>query len=586
MNGVIQKIKEKLSIVDVLSSYLKVEKAGKNYKARCPFHNEKTPSFFISPERESYYCFGCHAKGDIFSFVENFEGTDFPGALKILADRAGIPLEYDKKENNTQNQRYYKIMEEASLFYEKQLSLSKEALSYLNKRGLSDKTIKDFRIGYSKDEWNLLENYLSKKGYKKEEIETVGLIKKNNKGTGYYDRFRSRIMFPISDSAGRVVAFSGRIFKNPDSKNNIEEAKYINSPDTPLYNKSDILFGLDKAKKTIKERNYCIVVEGQMDLILSHQMGFTNTVAVSGTAFADSVTDENSKINNLGLIKRLSSNVIFAFDGDSAGLRAAYRSAMIALSLDMQVKVAFISGGKDPSDIILEDKELWKKIIKDSKDVISFSLQQICEKSSNKEERRRLLEEKVFPFMSMINSSIKKSNYIKEIYESTGIFEDSILKDFNNFEKKTKGVSQQKNNKSTEGSTRKENLIKSFFSIVFWGGSKDEEKDHILKIKEDFISKVGKDDYNLLEEKYKPFLESLVFEAERLYTSRVCDYKKDLEEIVLNLEEELLNEKAYLLFIKIKEAENKGQRDKINNDLLDYQKLVEKIEIIKSNRLK
>ena len=586
MNGVVQKIKEKLSIVDVLSSYLKVEKAGKNYKARCPFHNEKTPSFFISPERESYYCFGCHAKGDIFSFVENFEGTDFPGALKILADRAGVPLEYEKKENNIQNERYYKIMEEACLFYEQKLSTSSQALSYLKDRGLTPKTIKDFRIGYISEDWNLLENYLSKKGYSKEEIETVGLIKKNNKGNGYYDRFRSRIMFPVCDSAGRVVAFSGRIFKTQESKSQIEEAKYINSPDTPLYNKSDILFGLDKAKKFIKERDYCIVVEGQMDLILSHQMGFTNTVAVSGTAFSDTTTDENSKTNNLGLIKRLSSNVIFAFDGDGAGVRAAYRSAMIALSLDMQVKIAFSKGGKDPADIILENPDSWKNIIKNSKDVITFSLQEICEKSSNKEERRKMLEDKVFPFLSIIGSSIKKSNYIKEIYEITGIYEDSVLKDFNNFEKKNKGKGFQDSKNTVENTTRKDNLAKSFFSIIFWGGQTDEDKVEIKKIKDSFIEKVGQDFYKEIEDKYKVSSENLVYEAERLYSSSTCDFKKDLNEIILNLEEELLNEKAYLLFVKIKEAETKGQRENIKNDLLDYQKLVERIELIKSSRLK
>lgn len=586
MNGVVQKIKEKLSIVDVLSSYLKVEKAGKNYKARCPFHNEKTPSFFISPERESYYCFGCHAKGDIFSFVENFEGTDFPGALKILADRAGVPLEYEKKENNIQNERYYKIMEEACLFYEQKLSTSSQALSYLKDRGLTPKTIKDFRIGYISEDWNLLENYLSKKGYSKEEIETVGLIKKNNKGNGYYDRFRSRIMFPVCDSAGRVVAFSGRIFKTQESKSQIEEAKYINSPDTPLYNKSDILFGLDKAKKFIKERDYCIVVEGQMDLILSHQMGFTNTVAVSGTAFSDTTTDENSKTNNLGLIKRLSSNVIFAFDGDGAGIRAAYRSAMIALSLDMQVKIAFSKEGKDPADIILENPDSWKNIIKNSKDVITFSLQEICEKSSNKEERRKMLEDKVFPFLSIIGSSIKKSNYIKEIYEITGIYEDSVLKDFNNFEKKNKGKGFQDYKNIVENTTRKDNLAKSFFSIIFWGGQTDEDKVEIKKIKDSFVEKVGQDFYKEIEDKYKVSSENLVYEAERLYSSSTCDFKKDLNEIILNLEEELLNEKAYLLFVKIKEAETKGQRENIKNDLLDYQKLVERIELIKSSRLK
>ena len=197
-----------------------------------------------------------------------------------------------------------------------------------------------------------------------------------------------------------------------------------------------------------------------------------------------------------------------------------------------------------------------------------------------------MLEDKVFPFLSIIGSSIKKSNYIKEIYEITGIYEDSVLKDFNNFEKKNKGKGFQDSKNIVENTTRKDNLAKSFFSIIFWGGQTDEDKVEIKKIKDSFVEKVGQDFYKEIEDKYKVSSENLVYEAERLYSSSTCDFKKDLNEIILNLEEELLNEKAYLLFVKIKEAETKGQRENIKNDLLDYQKLVERIELIKSSRLK
>ncbi|MDQ5971600.1 MAG: primase, partial [Patescibacteria group bacterium] len=334
-NSPVTEIKTRLSITDVLSSYIELIPSGVNYKAKCPFHNEKTPSFFISPVRNGYYCFGCGAKGDIFSFVENFEGVDFKGALKTLAERAGVPLVYTKQEGDNRT-ILYEIMDKATQYFENEFAKSNEARAYLISRGLTDETIKSFQVGYAPDGWRNLSDYLIKMGYTQSDLDKVGLIKISEKGI--YDRFRSRIMFPISDSSGRIIAFSGRLF----GKESDTEAKYLNSPDTVLFNKSNVLFGIDKAKLAIRQRGYAVIVEGQLDLLLSHQMGVTNTVAVSGTALSSTVIDAENSINNLGLIRRLSSNIIFAFDGDSAGVRAAGRSALIALSLDMQVKIAVL----------------------------------------------------------------------------------------------------------------------------------------------------------------------------------------------------------------------------------------------------
>jgi DNA primase len=583
MNSNVQKIKERLSIVDVISSYLTVEKAGKNYKAKCPFHNEKTPSFFISQERGSYYCFGCGAKGDIFSFVEHFEGTDFLGALKILAERAGIELSTYKSKEKDKTDIYYEIMEEATTFFENNLVSNKEAVSYLFSRGINNNSIKSFRIGYVQDSWTTLFDYLTKKGFKKEDIETVGLIKK--KDNRFYDRFRGRIMFPISDSSGRVIAFSGRIFKKPDSNSSIEEAKYLNSPDTPLFNKSNILFGLDKAKNAIRSRDYSIVVEGQMDLILSHQAGFTNTVAVSGTAFTDTVTDNESKINNLGLVRRLSSNIIFAYDGDDAGIRAVGRSAMIALSLDMQVKVAIFPKGKDPADIILEDYKKWEEIIKNKTDIISFHLEKIKESTENKESRRKQILEKVFPFLRMINSSIKKSNYIKEISEKINISEGAITEDYRVYEK-TQSINspsvKDKQDVIKDINSRRDNLEKRLFSIIIWGGENEEEIKVINELQSSFEKDIGKEEFKKMLSLYEPFKENLVFEGEKWYSGKINVLIKEMNELILNLKEEILNEQAYSLFIKIKDKER--NKEDIQNDLISYQKIVEKIEDIKNRR--
>ncbi len=298
MNSPVQQIKERLSIEEVVSSYIKLDRAGANLKARCPFHNEKTPSFFVSPDRGSYYCFGCGAKGDIFTFIEEFEGLDFKGALKILAERAGVPLVQYNKEKEGEKERLYKAMEEATKFFEKNLVENQEALKYLRERGLENKTIRDFRIGFVKNDWRELYSHLQMIGFTDIEIEKAGLAKKTEKGM--YDRFRGRIMFPISDSSGRIIAFSGRILED-DGKS----AKYLNSPETPIFNKSSVLFGIDKAKDSIRKNNFSILVEGQMDLILSHQAGFKNTVASSGTAMTDSILSKENIINNLGLIHQI-----------------------------------------------------------------------------------------------------------------------------------------------------------------------------------------------------------------------------------------------------------------------------------------
>jgi len=591
MNSPVQKIKDRLSIVDVISSYLKVEKAGKNYKARCPFHNEKTPSFFISPERGSYYCFGCSAKGDIFSFVEHFEGTNFLGSLKILAERAGVELSSYKNEQKDKTDIYYEIMEEATSFFENMFTSNNEARSYLVNRGLNDSSIKAFRIGYAPESWNAIFDHLIKKGFKREEIEIVGLIKK--KDDRFYDRFRGRIIFPINDSSGRVIAFTGRIFgaevPTEVGKPTVVGSKYLNSPDTPLFNKSNILFGLDKAKSSIRSRDYSIVVEGQMDLILSHQAGFTNTVAVSGTAFADTTIDNEAKINNLGLVRRLSTNIIFAFDGDDAGIRAAGRSAMIALSLDMQVKVVIFPKGKDPADIISEDYKKWEEIIKNKTDIISFHLDKICENSKDKEPRRRAIESKIFPFLVMISSSIKKSNYIKEISEKANISENAITEDFKKYEKNQSVNNNQKEEKQADvknNNSRRSSLEKKLLGIIFWKGESEEQSSQIEALKTSFEENIGRDNYQKILDLYEPNQSDLSFETEMWYGDKIDVLIKDMKEIILNLEEEILNEQIYSLSIKIKEKERNNNRSDISKDLIDYQQIVEKIENIKSQRSK
>lgn len=572
MSSSVEKIKERLSVVDVISSYITVEQSGKNYKARCPFHNEKTPSFFISPERGSYYCFGCGAKGDIFSFVENFEGLDFLGSLKLLADRAGVVLDNTRQEEKDSKEEYFKIMEEATRFFEYNYENNTEVRAYLLNRGLRDETIKNFRIGYSLDGWSSLYNHLIKKGYKEKDIETIGLIKKG-KTDKFYDRFRSRIMFPISDSSGRVIAFSGRIFylSNSQKREDIEEAKYINSPDTPLFNKSNVLFGVDKAKTEIKKRGYSILVEGQMDLIMSHQFGFTNTIAVSGTALTDSLVGDENKINNLGLIKRLSSNIILAFDGDSAGQRAVGRSSLIALSLDMQVKVAELKGEEDPADIILREPEAWANIIKNSLNVIEFYLKKICEISLDTRIRGKKIREIIFPLLQSVKSSIERDSYIDMISKKIGISNDSISEDFNNF---IRGFKTKQENKviieDIKSIKKKEVLERGIMGLFFWRENQDLD---FIEI-ENHLKNINIDYFNKIKENYTPYKEELIFEIERDYGGGGDEIiGRNIKEMMLNLEEEYLKEKIQLL----------GEIDE--EKLFEFNEIRKRIEEIKNNRL-
>jgi DNA primase len=556
-------IKDRLSIEEVISSYIKLEKAGKNLKGRCPFHNEKTPSFFVSPERNNYYCFGCGAKGDIFTFVEQFEGLDFMGALKLLAERAGVEITFDKDSqvHKTEKERLYTIMDEATKFYEENLKNSKEAQEYLKKRGVTEETIKKFRIGYIPNDWRLVYTYLKNKKYSDTDIEKAGLIKKAEEAQkGYYDRFRGRIMFPIADSSGRIIAFSGRILVD-DQKS----AKYLNSPDTVLFNKSTVLYGIDKAKQDIRIKNYSILVEGQMDLILSHQAQIKNTVAVSGTALADTLYSRENIVNNLGVVKRLSNNIILAFDSDEAGRKAAMRSAQIALNLGMDVKIAGLPNGKDPADLVLEDVESWKNVLRNSKPVVEFQLDTVLSKKLDPRKLPQALRDNVFPFIAPLSGAMEKAHYIRLIKEKTGIPEDSIREDLQKTEGSLKGiVTNKKIETKQNSSSRIDAISRKLFGLIYYL-----DKNPIKGIDIDgyktTIKNLTKEKENLIKN-IEAFKDELLLEAEVIYGSNEKEsvnngvklFREVLEELVVNFEEDIIRHD----FAKAMSDLAKAERDK------------------------
>lgn len=594
MNSPVQKIKERLSIEEVVSTYIKLDKVGPNLKARCPFHNEKTPSFFVSPERGSYYCFGCAAKGDIFTFVEEFEGLDFKGALKLLADKAGVPLEtYSKemKEAESEKDKLYKVMEDATLFFEQNLKENGEVWSYLKNRGLNEESIKNFRIGFVKNDWRELHSYLTAKGWKDREMELAGLIKKTEKG--FYDRFRGRIMFPMSDSSGRIVAFSGRIFEDPSaSSGQVIQAKYLNSPDTPIFSKSSVLYGLDKAKESIRKNNFSILVEGQMDLVLSHQSGFRNTIATSGTALSDStVSEENAEgklVTNLGLVRRLSENIVLAFDGDDAGFKASNRAAKIALSLGMDVKVAGIEGDMDPADLISKKGvNAWKETIRNSKNVIEFLLDKVLASSgSDLRKAGRVIKEKILPYVDMLTSSIEKNYFIKKISDLSGIPITALNEDLLKVEKESKYEKNETEEILKDESIvfRRDYILRRLLGIILWQKTLTNTTFDAEKILKE-LSLIINESEGVILEKAKGNEEDFIFEAEVFYGGLI-NIDKDVEELLLNLKEEYLREAISVKMRELSMFEQKKDKEKSSEILKEISEINNKIEAIKNSRIK
>lgn len=577
MSSSVEQIKERLKIEDVVGSYIKLERAGNSLKAKCPFHNEKTPSFFVSPERGSYYCFGCGAKGDIFTFVENFEGIDFVGALKMLAERAGVKLEKFNERNTDKKERLYVLLEAATFFLERNLSGEEIPLEYLKNRGLSDKTIKDWRIGYVRDEWRSISDYLKSKGFTENEMERAGITKTEGKNT--YDRFRGRIMFPIFDAAGRVIAFSGRIM-NDDGKS----AKYLNSPQTEIFDKSKVLYGYHAAKQAIRKFDFSILVEGQMDLLLAHQAGFTNTVACSGTALT---------AEHLHLLKRISNKIIMTFDGDDAGAKAAERGWSLALSLGMEVKIAELPKGIDPADLILKDKEQFKSILKNSVHLVDFLLNRITATEKDKKKLWSAIKTKVLPYIYLVESDTEKGRYIAKISEIIGIKEEFIWDDLKKvklneeFQPKESGENKTIERQIGSEVLKKGSVERSLASIL---SNEEKQKNTAINIdilKEDIKNIIGKDRYGEFDKERKSIQDELAFEAEGYYGDfDEGKMKKEIDYLLLNLREENFKRELNDLLTDLKAAEKEKEIEKIKAITIRLKEVMEKLSKIKQDKNK
>jgi len=388
--SITDEIKERLDIVDVVSRYVQLKKAGRNYKGLCPFHSEKTPSFIVFPDSQNWHCFGaCGTGGDIFAFMMRRENLDFGEALKLLADQAGVELQPRGEQASTEDRRLERLREivaEAAIYFHYLLSRAGEAQiarDTLERRGLIRETWEGWQLGYALDSWDALKDRLAAKGYALEEIEAAGLVIRREDGSGYYDRFRGRLMIPIRDVQGRTIGFGGRVLREDPER---PQPKYINSPQTPLFDKGSVLYGLDMARKAIRDADLAVLVEGYMDVLMSHQVGVRNVVAGMGTALTDV---------QLRQLKRYTGNITLALDPDTAGDAATLRgleTARQALErewepvlgptglvrqesrLKAQLRIATLPEGQDPDELARSDPEGWQRVISEARPLVDYYL--------------------------------------------------------------------------------------------------------------------------------------------------------------------------------------------------------------------
>jgi len=416
----VEEIRARSDIVEVISDRILLKKSGANYKGLCPFHSEKTPSFIVSPAKQIFHCFGCNEGGNVYQFVMKIENISFPDSVLLLARKYGINITDQKIKgvNSSQKNTLYDVNAMAAEFFQRQLSdlpQGKTAREYLRKRGITDNIIESFKIGYASTSWDGVHQFLKKKGISTDIQNSAGLIKERENGGGYVDRFRERIIFTISDSEGRVVGFGGRVLNDTDSR-----PKYLNSPETLVYKKGNILYGLNITKDSIRKSKEAFLVEGYFDLITVYQHGIKNIIATSGTA----LTEDHARI-----LRRYTDTVTLVFDGDEAGRNASDRGGIVLLNGGVKVKVISLPYGNDPDNFIREKRgEGFLNIARESKTFMEYIINKAIAESDLKslDEKIRCINS-IIPFLSIINNSVERSIYLSLLAEKTGVSEKAIM---------------------------------------------------------------------------------------------------------------------------------------------------------------
>lgn len=542
----IERIKQENDIVDVISETVRLKRSGRNYMGLCPFHGEKSPSFSVSQDKQIYKCFGCGEAGNVLTFVMKQKNLNFIESCKLLAERANIPLNLGNGEESKvvkKKELLYKINVEAARYFFSNLQENENAKEYFLNRGIKEITIKRFGLGYAKDGWQNLRMYLKKKGFSDSLMLEAGLVIKSQKGT-IYDRFRNRVMFPVFDIKGNVIGFGGRVLD--DSK-----PKYLNSPETLVFQKGTNLYGLNFAIKNRIEKRYFIIVEGYMDLISLHQYGITNVVASLGTALT---------VNQARLLKRYADKVIISYDADVAGQTATLRGLEILKEAGFDVRVLKIPQGKDPDEFVRSNgKDAFLKLVDKAENLISYRLEKAKE-GINFKDKSSLVEygNRVADILANLNP-VEKDIYVKSISEDIGIKEQSLY-DL---------IAMTRNTKSDDFMNKKEEYGTKLY--VEPGYVKAEKSLIKLMLEDDYyeeiVSNISSDDF--ISKPYAKIF-NLIKEAK----------KKELEDINLHVEAGCDDVDSSKEWVKVKEFEVLKGKD-VNKLILDYIKQIKNFKLTK-----
>lgn len=568
-NSTVELVRQATDIVDVISRYVNLQKRGRNYVGLCPFHPEKTPSFNVNREKGLYYCFGCGAGGNVFTFLTQYEHISFGEALRQLAQQAGIQLPEYSSAKQSEVDSILQANEAAARFYQSVL-FSEEgavALNYLlRERHLSEEAIKKFVIGYAPDRWDSLTTFFKSKGISLDFAQAAGLIIKKNGGAGFYDRFRSRIMFPIISTSGRVVAFGGRTIKND------EKAKYINSPETAAYTKGKTLFGLYHTKESIINQDAAILVEGYFDLINLYQAGIKNVVASSGTALTS---------DHIYLISRYTKNVYLVYDADTAGQEASIRGAELLLEQGMNVFIVQLPTGEDPDTFVLsKGSESFMNLVQNGTDIVEFKASLLTRQKDGKVDEVRVIQS-IVDTLTRIDDPIKVNIYSKKLAEKFGIREETIYQELKRRKPLKEPYNRQKEfSPSSKLSAAEKDLItllinveQSLYDIIarhinglqIQNTETGEIINQIIKARREGRPPSSVIDELPSEETRKIFAEIVLTAPQRSKTwweeirpgSETPDYLKWISQLLISFELEQLDAEMRILSAKIKEEERK-----------------------------
>jgi DNA primase len=586
----IEEIKNKVNIEELVGEYVQLKPAGVNKKGLCPFHNEKTPSFVVNSERENWHCFGCGKGGDIFTFIEEMEGMEFREALKYLADKAGVQLSntFKNEVSSSQKNRIKEINTEAARFFHNfliKMDSSRSALDYLHDRGLTDETIEEWQIGFVPEQWDLLTQYLMKKGFGIEDLVAAGMTIQKERanagsGKGFYDRFRGRIMFPIWNVHSEVVGFTGRLLVEKDNFG----GKYVNTPQTLVYDKSNVIYGLNRAKKEIKSKDLVVMVEGQMDVIACHQAGMKNVVASSGTALTE---------KQIKLLKRYSGNISMSFDMDEAGQNAAKKGIEIAVSKGMSVKVIKIpeDKGKDPDECIKNNSQVWFGAVENSQNVMEWYFEKVMAGKDIKDpKQKQLVVNELLKEIILIPYAVEKDHWLK-------ILSDNIEVDVSVLREELKGIKNDKIKVKSDDKTEMKKVIKiekvkldrlleRFFALLL------KIPTFVTNLPDNFEKYLSTDIYKALYQGIKEgynidklrevadfadqenLVDILTMKGEWEFSSVTeIENQKEIKQLIVLIAEEWLRQERKKLQIEIEQAEKEGDKEKLGQLLKEFQNL-------------